>query len=118
VIQVSAGATIYVAEHPVRFTTRLKGTLAVCRDLLAIEPMDGAYIVFRNVAGTMLRIVFYDGDGFWLCEKTFSKGRLGSWSETGLPLAQISARDLARAPMLKVSCRKETQPRAGSRKEK
>ncbi len=94
-IQVSAGATIYVAEQPVRFTTRLKGTLAVCRDLLAIEPMDGAYVVFRNMAGTMLRVVFYDGDGFWLCEKSFSKGRIGAWSETGRPFAQVSARDLA-----------------------
>jgi hypothetical protein len=42
VIQVSAGATIYVAEQPNRFTTRLKGTLAVCRDLLAIKPMVSA----------------------------------------------------------------------------
>ena len=94
-IQVSPGATIFIAEQPIRFTTRLKGTLAVCRDLLAIEPMDRAYLVFRNVPGTMLRVLFYDGDGFWLCEKTFSQGRIGFWSETGVPLAEVTARELA-----------------------
>jgi hypothetical protein len=94
-IQVSPGATIYIAEQPIRFTSRLKGTLAVCRDLLGLEPMNGAYIVFRNESGTMLRVLFYDGDGFWLCEKTFSQGRITRWSATGEPLTEIAARDFA-----------------------
>jgi transposase len=94
-IQVSPGATIYLAESPIRFTSRLKGTLAICRDLLTLEPMEGAYIVFRNQSGTMLRVLFYDGDGFWLCEKTFSQGRIGRWSTTGDALVPLSARDLA-----------------------
>lgn len=94
-IQVSPGATIYMVEAPIRFTSRLKGTLALCRSLLALEPMNGAYVVFRNQSGTMLRVLFYDGDGFWLCEKTFSQGRIGRWSATGNALVPLSARDLA-----------------------
>lgn len=94
-IQVSPGATIFIAEQPIRFTSRLKGTLAICRDLLAVEPMDGAYVVFRNESGTKLRVLFYDGDGFWLCEKSFSQGRIGFWSETGQPLAEVTAREFA-----------------------
>ena len=94
-IQVSPSATIFVVEQPIRFNTRLKGTLGVCRDLLQLEPMDGFYVVFRNHSGTMLRIVFYDGDGFWLCEKTFSKGRLPAWGGGPEGVSQISARELA-----------------------
>jgi hypothetical protein len=57
--------------------------------------MDGTYVVFRNQAGTMLRVLFYDGDGFWLCEKSFSQGRIGHWSATGNALVPICARELA-----------------------
>ena len=95
-IQVSPGAIIMVVNESVSFGCRLKGMLALCRDILDVEPMDGGYIVFRNRAGTMLRIVFYDGDGFWLCEKIFSQGSLRHWfvkGENGM--TKISARELA-----------------------
>ena len=93
-IQVSPNATIYVVENPISFSSRLKGTLAICRDLLSIEPMDGCVTVFRNKAGTNLRIVFYDGDGFWICEKAFSRGRMRDWARSG-GVTQVTARELA-----------------------
>jgi hypothetical protein len=93
-IHVSPNATIYVVSTPVSFTGRLKSTLGICRDLLQIEPMDGCYIVFRNRSGTMLRVVLYDGDGFWLCEKTFSKGSIRTWFD-GEGITQVSARELS-----------------------
>ena len=70
------------------------GEFEVCRDLLHLEPMDGCYIIFRNRAGTMLRVIFYDGDGFWLCEKTFSKGSIEKWFD-GDGVSPISARELS-----------------------
>jgi transposase len=93
-IQVSPSATIYVVSTPISFAGRLKSTLGICRDLLHLEPMNGCYVVFRNRAGTMLRVIFYDGDGFWLCEKMFSKGSVRSWF-AGEGLNQISARELS-----------------------
>jgi transposase len=94
VIQTSPGQPIFVVHEPIRFNGRLKGTLAICRDILRLEPMDGCYILFRNMAGTMLRAVFYDGDGFWLCEKTFSKGRIVHWPSDSSPYSSASAREL------------------------
>jgi hypothetical protein len=95
VIQVAPNSTIFVVTKPIRFIGRLKSTVGICRDLLEIEPMDGAYIVFRNRMGTMLRVIFYDGDGFWLCEKTFSKGSLPPWNNTPNGLSEITARELS-----------------------
>lgn len=95
-IQVSPGANILVINNAVSFSCRLRGMLALCRDVLQVEPMDGGYFVFRNRAGTMLRIIFYDGDGFWMCEKIFSFGRVKCWFGDGKNgLTSISARDLA-----------------------
>lgn len=93
-IQVSPNATIYVVAKPVSFAGRLKSTLGICRDLLQLEPMEGCYIVFRNRSGTKLRVIFYDGDGFWLCEKTFSKGSVQKWCE-GQEINPVSARELS-----------------------
>lgn len=93
-IQVSPNATICVVSTPVSFAGRLKSTLGICRDLLQLEPMNGCYIVFRNRAGTMLRVIFYDGDGFWLCEKTFSRGSIKKWFD-GDGISQVSARELS-----------------------
>jgi len=44
-IQVAPNSTIFVVTKPIRFIGRLKSTVGICRDLLEIEPMDGAYIM-------------------------------------------------------------------------
>lgn len=93
-IQTSPGQPIFVVHEPIKFNGRLKGTLAICRDILRLEPMDGCYVVFRNASGTMLRIIFYDGDGFWVCEKTFSKGHIVHWPKQSCSFSAASAREL------------------------
>ena len=94
-IQVAPGTPIFVVNQPVSFQCRIKGMVGLCRDVLEIEPMDGAYFVFRNRAGTMLRVLFYDGDGFGLCEKRFSSGRVKGWQNADGSLSTITARELA-----------------------
>src|SRR5262249_17456117 len=44
---------------------------AVCRDKFSLEPFDGTLIVFRNRAATAIKIIAYDGGGFWLLHKRF-----------------------------------------------
>ncbi len=95
-ITVSPGVQIMVVNTCVSFTCRLKGMLTLCRDVLSVEPMNGGYFVFRNRSGKMLRIIFYDGDGFWMCEKIFSEGKVQRWFSDGENgLTAICARELA-----------------------
>jgi len=35
--------------------------------------------VFRNRSGTAVKILVYDGRGFWLCQKRLSTGRFRGW---------------------------------------
>jgi transposase len=35
--------------------------------------------VFRNRRATALKVLLYDGQGFWLCHKRLSQGRLPWW---------------------------------------
>ena len=41
--------------------------------------MSGCAFVFRNRKGTAVKILLYDGQGFWLCQKRLSQGRFPYW---------------------------------------
>ena len=82
-IQVNPHVRIFVAREPLDFRTRIDGTAAVCRSLLRQDPMSGALFVFRNRAATMIRVLVYDGQGFWYMTKRLSKGRFQHWCSPG-----------------------------------
>ena len=54
-----------------------------CREALGVDPFSGAAYVFRNRRGTAIKILVYDGQGFWLCHKRLSKGKFVSWPKPG-----------------------------------
>ncbi len=82
-IQLTPHMRILVAVKPVDFRRGIDGLARVCRAELGTEPLDGAVFVFRNRKATMLRLLCYDGQGFWLCHKRLSTGRFRYWPMEG-----------------------------------
>ena len=78
-IQVPPNATIVVMHDAINFRAGIDGTASIARLVLEKDPMDGALFVFRNRRGHMLRVLFFDGSGFWLCTKRLSKGCFSGW---------------------------------------
>ena len=95
-IQVPAQASVFVMHEPVNFRNGIDGLAAVARGVLDKEPMSGALFVFRNRRGHMLRLLFYDGGGFWLCTRRLSRGTYSHWptSDGVTPCSPLLARDL------------------------
>jgi transposase len=93
-LQLTPQSRIFVAVEPVDFRKGIDGLGGLCRRVLAHNPLDGAVYVFRNRAGTGLKILCYDGQGFWLCTKRLSTGRLRWWPGAERPAARLSAREL------------------------
>ena len=95
-IQVPPTANVVVMHEPISFTNGIEGTTAIARLVLRREPMDGALFVFRNKRRHMLRVLFYDGSGFWLCTKRLSKGRFSTWpaGDGTQPGSSLLAREL------------------------
>lgn len=93
-IQIPANANVLVMHEPVSFRNGIDGTAAIARLVLKSEPMDGAFFVFRNKGRHMLRLLFYDGSGFWLCTKRLSKGRFSAWPKGDSPCSPLLAREL------------------------
>lgn len=74
-IQITAHMRLMVATEPVDFRKGIDALAALCRQRLEHDPFSGALFVFVNRARTALRVLVYDGQGFWLCHKRLSKGR-------------------------------------------
>jgi len=72
VIQVTAAMRVLVAVEPVDFRRGIDGLAQVCRQQLQRDPLSGWLFVFRNRRATALKVLCYDGQGFWLCHKRLS----------------------------------------------
>ena len=78
-IQITSQTKILLAIEPVDFRKGIDGLAAVCRARLKQDPLSGIMFIFRNRRGTSIKVLMYDGQGFWLCIKRLSKGKLTWW---------------------------------------
>ena len=81
-IQITPQMRILLAVEAVDFRKGIDGLSRVCRDILGSDPFSGYIFVFRNKKATAIKILMYDGQGFWLCQKRLSKGRFRWWPDT------------------------------------
>jgi transposase len=65
-IQLVPQLRILFASKPIDFGNGIDGLAALCKRELAEAPFSGALFVFRNRRGTALRMLCYDGVGFYL----------------------------------------------------
>jgi len=70
---------ILLAVEPVDFRRGMDGLARLCRETLAADPFEGTLFVFRNRRGTSLKLLVYDGQGLWLCQKRLYEGRFRWW---------------------------------------
>lgn len=74
-IQLAPQMRILVAVKPVDFRKGIDGLSQLCRRVLKEDPFSGTVFVFRNGKCTSVKVLVYDGQGYWLCQKRLSKGR-------------------------------------------
>jgi transposase len=87
-IQLTPHMRILVAVEPADFRKGIDGLARVCREQLLQDPFRGILFVFRNRRATAIKIIVYDGQGFWLCQKRLSRGRFGWWPQNGCSATQ------------------------------
>ena len=92
-IQITPQMRILVAVEPCDFRKGIDGLGGICRKVLEQDPHSGCVFVFRNRRATAVKILIYDGQGFWLCQKRLSKGRF-RWWPCGEVTRELQARDL------------------------
>ena len=78
-IAITPHMRILCATGPVDFRKGIDSLASVCRKVLCADPFSGYLFVFVNKKRTSIKILVYDGQGFWLCQKRLSKGRFCFW---------------------------------------
>lgn len=79
--QLTPQTRILVALEPVDGRKGIDGLAALCRQRLAEDPFSGCVFIFRTRTGTSIRLLAYDGQGFWLAQKRLSEGRFPVWPQ-------------------------------------
>lgn len=82
-IQISPQMRILVAVEPVDFRRGIDGLAQICREALETDPFSGTLFVFRGRSGTSIKLLAFDGQGYWLCQKRLSQGRFRWWPPRG-----------------------------------
>jgi len=94
-IQVTPHMRIMLAIEPADFRKGIDGLAGLCRKVLKTDPFGGTVFIFRNRQGTSIKILSYDGQGFWLCQKRLSAGRFRWWpGKSGEKIKTLAAHEL------------------------
>jgi transposase len=76
------GKKIYLACGVTDMRKSINGLAAVVEGSFKLDPFDAALFVFCNRQRDRLKILGWDGDGFWLYFKRLEKGRF-RWPTIG-----------------------------------
>ena len=79
VIQFTAQQRLLVAIEPADFRKGIDGLAQLARSVLHADPFSGTVFVFRNRRATAIKLLYYDGQGFWCCHKRLSRNRFRFW---------------------------------------
>lgn len=93
-ITVSPNTKVYVHTESIDFRKGIDGICGVCKYELNKDPFCGAMFIFTNRPKTALKILYYDGQGFWIYHKRLSRGKF-NWWPTGELCQNIASKDLS-----------------------
>lgn len=81
-IQLTPQQQLFVWVYAIDFRKGIDALIGHCRSQLNQNPFSGAIFAFRNSSGNAVKLLAYDGTGFWLMHKRFSQGVLQFWPKS------------------------------------
>src|SRR6185437_16615719 len=90
-IQITPQLRILVAIDAIDGRKGIDSLAQLCREKLDADPFSGCLFSFRSRRGTAIKLLIYDGQGFWLATKRLSKGRFRWWPTGSDPARTVRA---------------------------
>ena len=112
-IQITPQMRILVAVEAIDGSKGIDSLAQLCRDKLNADPFSGCLFIFRTRRGTSIRILAYDGQGFWLAKKRLSQGRFVWWPSGKEPAR--SSRRIKRSCCWRPAIRRRKPRRCGEK---
>lgn len=85
---------IFIAVQWIDFRRGIDGIAALCRQQWRLDPLSGHFFIFRNRKGNSIKVLAYDSQGLWLCQKRLSRGRFIHWPQSPSAVLTLSAAQL------------------------
>jgi len=76
------GKRVFLGCGPTDMRKQINGLAETVQSSFNLDPFDGALFVFCNKNRNLVKILEWDGDGFWLHFKRLEKGRF-KWPTSG-----------------------------------
>lgn len=92
-IQITPNTEIMVGIRPIDFRCGIDSLCGLIKREFTLDPFNGKLFVFTNKKRTGLKILSYDGQGFWFCYKRFSQGKLTWWPESYEAIVGLDAKN-------------------------
>lgn len=93
-LHVPASVAIYVYTRPADLRKGFDGLSGIIRAEFQADPLDGSLFLFFNRRRDRMKILHFDGTGYWLYYKLLEAGTFEAVTGEG-PQAQIDATQLA-----------------------
>jgi transposase len=74
-ITVPAAVRIYLAMGPTDMRKGFDGLSVLAQEALKQDPFSGSFFIFRGKRGDLVKVLYWDGQGFCLFAKRLEKGR-------------------------------------------
>jgi transposase len=93
-LQVTPKHRVFLGVQAIDFRQGIDAIAALCRKQFQQDPMTGHFFVFRNRKATALKILVYDGQGYFLGHKRLSRGSFQHWPKSAYSLLTLDAAQL------------------------
>jgi transposase len=95
-LTLAPGLKIYVYTRPTDMRNGINGLSGIVRDQFSADPTDGSLFVFINRRGDRLKMLYFDGGGFWLYYRVLEAGTFEMISAEGdSPVIEMDTTQLA-----------------------
>lgn len=74
-LAISTSDKVFLSLGHLDFRRQIKGLIKATQEVLKQNPYCRAYFVFTNKMKTSIKILHYDGTGFWMHQKVLSEGK-------------------------------------------
>ena len=94
IINTSDVKSIYLCSKRVDFRKQIDGLVGLIEFEFNHDVIDGSLYVFVNARKDKLKVIYYDGSGFWMLVKRMEKGKFQNEFNEALKLNALSERQL------------------------